>query len=232
MNKRLIISFFAMLVLLSANSKEFIDSVQFRDNPHVVINTEIGKDRAFVQLKKWIASSFDNYRCNVDMEDKESGIISLSWQTSKEDDDFTMLVFKTKAIIEIKDRKYKLSIVEGAVEVYSTLNGSQSSIMGFVKRSYERMKLFHKLSESNFSGAEARYFGEKYHLMLNQCKAELDATQKFKNDKDAKKGKTTKEWNNLNKKFEYVKATGDYYSETTNIILSSIAKALVQNDDF
>ena len=83
-----------------------------------IVTTQLSKSELWINAKKWISSSFNNYKHTVDMEDKESGTIILKINSS--DNVSAYLTYKINATlkIDIRENKYRYSFSNPKIRRY------------------------------------------------------------------------------------------------------------------
>ena len=110
MKKIFLISTLCLASMMMANAQG-----EEKNNSFVheeVVTTDLSKVVLWINLKKWISSSFSSYQHVVDMEDKEAGVIIIKWISSLKYPASTNWSAQYEATyqIDVRDGKYRIKI--------------------------------------------------------------------------------------------------------------------------
>lgn len=105
--KKLILLILTTSITLTVFGQE-IDSINEKQQ---VVETNLSKSLMWINLKKWVSSTFKDYKSVVDFEDKEVGVMTLKWNSPISIDCYSGRMGYINAIVnssltvEVKDNK-------------------------------------------------------------------------------------------------------------------------------
>ncbi len=196
-----------------------------------IVQTQLTKSEMWINAKEWISSSFKDYKHTVDMEDKESGTIILKFAFYGSSSwDFIDYTIKASLKIDVRDNKYRYTFSD------VTYSLEPSEIIKDGNYTYWSSYLL-ETSKSYLEAARAitnkgPIVDSSLQNDVKNYKTVLDNTIKYKNEKDAKKNKFTKEYMKANSFYELAQAIESGYTLMRDYLVSSLKEAMVFEDDF
>jgi len=202
-------------------------------NEFEVVQTQLTKSEMWINAKKWISSSFKDYKHTVDMEDKESGTIIIKFASSSSANGaagvYLDCVINATLKIDIRDQKYRYTFSD------VTYSLEPSHIIRNGDLSSWSVKML-EIAQSYLEVAEviARKSSVDPSLKndIINYKNTLDNTTKYKNEKDKKKDKVTKEYFKAETFYDIAKSIETSYDSMRSYIVSSLKDAMIFKDDF
>ena len=79
-----------------------------------VVSSNIPQSILWINLKKWVSSSFNKYEYVVDVEDKDAGLMIIKWSSGPYHSYsmYTAITFHATFQIDIRDKKYRIKVYE------------------------------------------------------------------------------------------------------------------------
>jgi len=200
-------------------------------NEFEIVQTQLTKSEMWINAKKWISSSFKDYKHTVDMEDKESGTIILkfvfygssSW-------DFIDYTINASLKIDVRDNKYRYTFSDVTYSLEPSEIIKDGNFTYWSSYLLETSKSY--LEAARIITNKGPIVDSSLQNDVKNYKAVLDNTVKYKNEKDAKKNKFTKEYMKANSFYELTQAIESGYTLMRNYLVSSLKEAMVIVDDF
>lgn len=127
MKKLLLISILCILGLVYVKAQEEKNALGFTYEE--VVTSDLPKTTLWINLKKWISSSFSSYQHVVDLEDKEAGVLIIKWKSNLEYPASTNWSAQYEATwqIDVRENKFRIKIYNASVHV--DLNHSKLKTM-------------------------------------------------------------------------------------------------------
>ena len=199
-------------------------------NEYEVVPSQLSKSELWINAKKWISSSFRNYKHTVDMEDKESGTIILKFTSSLDFAGGIYVKYKINATlkIDIRENKYRytFSDVTYSVEPSSFLEGNLS----YLPKDHLEEAEIYLLAAKTLAYRNSVSPSLKNDII--SYKREMENTKKYKNEKDEKKNKVTKEYKKAEAKYEIAQSIESGYNSMRSEVGQSLKEAMEFKDDF
>lgn len=88
-------------------------------NYEEVVQSALPKSTLWVNLKKWVSSTFNTYRYVVDLEDKEAGVMIVKWSTGQYHP-FTRYIAVTYHAtfqIDVREKKYRIKVYDAFANI-------------------------------------------------------------------------------------------------------------------
>ena len=113
--KKVICLFLLLLSQLSINAQ--VDKIQTESKKidylfkyEEVVPSNIPQSVMWLNLKKWVSSSFNKYKYVVDIEDKDAGLMIIKWSAGAYHSFsmYTAITFQATFQIDIRDAKYRI----------------------------------------------------------------------------------------------------------------------------
>lgn len=85
--------------------------LDYSTDTEYIINNSLSKSAMWINLKKWISSTFNSYKCVVDLEDKENGVIIIKWQAGMPEhysSDLLTTIAEGTLQIDVRENKYRI----------------------------------------------------------------------------------------------------------------------------
>ena len=91
-------------------SKESIYLFKYEE----VVPSNIPQSVMWLNLKKWVSSSFNKYEYVVDLEDKETGLMIIKWSAGPYHSFsvYTAITYQATFQIDIRDKKYRIKVYD------------------------------------------------------------------------------------------------------------------------
>lgn len=200
-------------------------------NEFEVVQTQLSKSELWINAKKWISSSFENYKYTVDMEDKDSGTIILKFTSSSDyaGSIYVNYVINATLKIDIRDKKYRYTFSDVQYSIEPSRIVSLGDFSYWPKDQLEEAELY------LLAARTVAYKSSVSPLLIediNKYKQERDNTQKYKNEKDKKKDKVTKEYKKADAKYEIAQSIQSGYNSMRSNLAKSLKDAMEFIDDF
>ena len=79
-----------------------------------VVPSNLSQPILWINLKKWISSSFSKYNYVVDIEDKDAGLMIVKWSAGPYHSFsmYTAITFQATFQIDVRDKKYRIKIYD------------------------------------------------------------------------------------------------------------------------
>lgn len=119
--KKCLLLFCMLFVTLAVNAQTFMEilknnqtsvvSSEYNDEKEFVIPTQLTKNAMWINLKKWVSSTFNSYKHVVDLEDKESGVLIVKWQANMPEQyspDLLTAIAEGTLQIDVRENKYRI----------------------------------------------------------------------------------------------------------------------------
>jgi len=171
-----------------------------------IVPTNLTKSIMWLNLKKWVSSSFDKYNYVVDIEDKDAGLMIVKWSAGQYHpfSIYTAITFQASFQIDIREKKYRIKIYDAFADTepdhIDHLSGATRKYLKMVEDDLKKTKkICQKLN-----------YSEKWSLdghFINVMKTE----------------------ENLNNAMSDV---CDKYKACCEALLDSLKRALIMEDDF
>ena len=117
--KKVICLFLLLLSQLSINAQ--VDKIQTESKEidylfkyEEVVPSNIPQSVMWLNLKKWVSSSFNKYKYVVDIEDKDAGLMIIKWSAGAYHSFsiYTAITFQATFQIDIRDAKYRIKVYD------------------------------------------------------------------------------------------------------------------------
>ena len=94
-----------------------------------VIPVNLSKSVLWINLKKWISSTFSSYKHVVDMEDKDAGIVVVKWNSNLENpySKYWSAQYEATYQIDVRENKYRIKIYNSSARTKPN-NGDMKSL--------------------------------------------------------------------------------------------------------
>lgn len=93
------------------NNNTSVDRSKYNEDKEFVIQTQLTKNAMWINLKKWVSSTFNSYKHVVDLEDKEGGILIIKWQANMPEQyssDLLTAVAEGTLQVDVRDNKFRI----------------------------------------------------------------------------------------------------------------------------
>ena len=169
-----------------------------------VFPSNIPKSVMWLNLKKWVSSSFNKYKYVVDIEDKDAGLMIIKWSAGPYHSFsmYTAITFQATFQIDIRDKKYRIKVYDAFADTepdhLDHLHGATRKYLKMIEEDLKKAKeICKKLNYSEKWALDNHYISvmesekELNHAMslvrydyTDCCKALLDSLKKAMNVED------------------------------------------------
>lgn len=79
-----------------------------------IVPTNLSQSIMWLNLKKWVSSSFNKYNYVVDIEDKDAGLMIVKWSAGQYHSFsiYTAITFQATFQIDVRDKKYRIKVYD------------------------------------------------------------------------------------------------------------------------
>ena len=100
----------AQISIDQAESEESSNLFKYEE----IVPTNLSQSIMWLNLKKWVSSSFDKYNYVVDIEDKDAGLMIVKWSAGQYHSFsiYTAITFQATFQIDIRENKYRLKVYD------------------------------------------------------------------------------------------------------------------------
>lgn len=207
--KKVICLFLLLLSQLSINAQ--VDKIQTESKEidylfkyEEVVPSNIPQSVMWLNLKKWVSSSFNKYKYVVDIEDKDAGLMIIKWSAGvyHSFSIYTAITFQATFQIDIRDAKYRIKVYDAFADTepdhLDHMRGATRKFLKMVEDDLKTTKeICKKLNYSEKWALDNHYISvmesekELNHAMslvrydyTDCCKALLDSLKKAMNVED------------------------------------------------
>jgi hypothetical protein len=207
--KKVICLFLLLLSQLSINAQ--VDKIQTdsKETDYLfkyeeVVPSNIPQSVMWLNLKKWVSSSFNKYKYVVDIEDKDAGLMIIKWSAGAYHSFsmYTAITFQATFQIDIRDKKYRIKVYDAFADTepdhLDHMRGATRKFLKMVEDDLKTTKeICKKLNYSEKWALDNHYISvmesekELNHAMslvrydyTDCCKALLDSLKKAMNVED------------------------------------------------
>jgi hypothetical protein len=226
--KKLILLVLITSITLTVFGQE-IDSINEKQQ---VVETNLSKNLMWINLKKWVSSTFKDYKCVVDFEDKEAGVMKLKWNSPINVNCYSgrmgslTAVVNSSLTVEVKDNKYRFTIPKSSVHIsMGNIDMKQSrSVLLLIAKDLKFVKL---ISENYFNDQLDWMIGKKFDEIISEYKNELNSIQTRNT-----KGEINSDWTDKNDQVNLLNSLKSSYSNSNEIIRLSLEVGMKETNDF
>lgn len=170
-----------------------------------VVTTDLSKVVLWINLKKWISSSFSSYQHVVDMEDKEAGVIIIKWKSSLKYPASTNWSAQYEATyqIDVRDGKYRIKIYNSNARIEPDYENIKQKSMADLIVAERELGLAKDIGDSLCQSQIWPLNDQYIHVMNNKARFTI-----------------------------VMNAVKEGYEEFNNILLDSLKSAMAVKDDF
>ena len=191
----------ACVIVANARDEENINSFVYEE----VVTTDLSKVVLWINLKKWISSSFLSYQHAVDMEDKEAGVIIIKWISSLKYPVSTNWSAQYEATyqIDVRDGKYRIKIYNTNARIEPDYENIKTKSMADVYVAERELGLTKEIGDSLCQSQIWPLNNKFIHVMNNEARFTI-----------------------------VMNAVKEGYEEFNSILLDSLKSAMAVKDDF
>ena len=117
--KKVICLFLLLLSQLQINAQVDNTKTEGKESKYLfkyeeVVPSNIPQPVMWLNLKKWVSSSFNKYKYVVDIEDKDAGLMIIKWSAGPYHSFsmYTAITFQATFQIDIRDKKYRIKVYD------------------------------------------------------------------------------------------------------------------------
>ncbi len=117
--KKLLFVFLLLFSVMPINAQISTKQVESEESFYLfkyeeIVPTNLTKSIMWLNLKKWVSSSFDKYNYVVDIEDKDAGLMIVKWSAGQYHpfSIYTAITFQASFQIDIREKKYRIKIYD------------------------------------------------------------------------------------------------------------------------
>ena len=191
----------ACIIVANAQGEEKNNSFVHEE----VVSTDLSKGVQWINLKKWISSSFSSYQHVVDMEDKEAGVIIIKWISGLKHPVSTNWSAQYEATyqIDVRDGKYRIKIYNTSARIVPDYENIKTKSMADVYVAERELGLTKEIGDSLCQSQIWPLNDQYIHVMNNEARFTI-----------------------------VMSAVKEGYEEFNNILLDSLKSAMAVKDDF
>lgn len=148
MKKLLILSMLCLTCVLTTKAQSDVKKTGF--NSEEIITSDQSKSKLWINLKKWISSSFVSYQHVVDMEDKDAGVLIIKWKSGLEYPASTNWSAQYDATyqIDIRENKYRVKVYNANAHVEPDLTTVSSKSIQELNVAQREIELVQDISNA------------------------------------------------------------------------------------
>lgn len=154
--KKYLLLFSFLFAVLAVNAQSFSDllknnksstssySSKYSDNKEIVVPTQLTKSAMWINLKKWVSSTFKSYKYVVDLEDKESGVLILKWNANIPNATISDCVIATAEgtfQVDVRDNKYRIRKSDEYISVRAANMNAKRMPNAILKTALEELEI-------------------------------------------------------------------------------------------
>lgn len=224
MKTRLIIlmtALFAAMPLAAASEQD--QSVEtIRESP-------LSKDDMWHNLRRWVSLTFDRSDV-IDMEDAGRGTMIVKWACPvKIASEFIDPVVSATYQIDVREGKYRVRCLAPKISFRIV---RPSGFDDYTPLNSADINLITGLAQRFYGGSLDWPVDETYDDILNAYVEYLDATPKYRSDRDREKGKPSDEWKTAEHNWKVLHDAKAGLDSLNASMLESLNKSMTVNDDF
>ena len=132
-----------MLIEQVGNDQKKDEESSYMFNYEEVIPSPINKSIKWLNLKKWVSSSFNKYEYVVDVEDKDTGLMIIKWAAGPYHSFsmYTAITYHGTFQVDIRDDKYRIKIYDAIADTKTdNLNHMYGATRKYIKIIKEDLK--------------------------------------------------------------------------------------------
>lgn len=170
-----------------------------------VVTSDLSKVVLWINLKKWISSSFSSYERVVDMEDKEAGVLIIKWKSSLQYPVTTNWATQYEATyqIDVRDGKYRVKVYNSSARIEPDYNNMKTKSLADLNVAQRELNLAMEIGESLFQSQIWPLDNQYIHVMKNEARFTI-----------------------------VMNAVKEGYEEFNHLLLNSLKTAMAIKDDF
>lgn len=216
-------------ITMSGQSKN--SHIQFIGDYEEIIETGLPKDVMWVNLKKWVSSQFNNSKYAVDLDDKESGVLIIKWNSlfSSPTSPYIKLTASASCQIDVKDQKYRIRISDGTVKIDPNMSGSKDLSTSNLQLSIDDLEFVLNVATTYFNSSASWKIDSTYIHVIDKYKSKLSEIPQYKNEK---KKKINKEWERIDRDLNILNDIKDGYVAINLLLHDSLIDNIKSVDDF
>ncbi len=224
MKTRLIIlmtALFAAMPLAAASEQD--QSVEtIRESP-------LSKDDMWHNLRRWVSLTFDRSDV-IDIEDAGRGTMIVKWACPvKIASEFIDPVVSATYQIDVREGKYRVRCLAPKISFRIV---RPSGFDDYTPLNSADINLITGLAQRFYGGSLDWPVDETYDNILNAYVEYLDATPKYRSDRDREKGKPSDEWKTAEHNWKVLHDAKAGLDSLNASMLESLNKSMTVNDDF
>ena len=194
------LSIYAQVDMIQTESKETDNLFKYEE----VVPSNIPQSVMWLNLKKWVSSSFNNYKYVVDIEDKDAGLMIIKWSAGPYHSFsmYTAITFQATFQIDIREKKYRIKVYDAFADTepdnIDHMYGATRKYLKMIREDLEKTKkICNKLNYSEKWALDNHFISvmenekELNHAMslvcyeyTDCCQALLDSLKKAMNIED------------------------------------------------
>lgn len=110
-----------LLLLCQLPSIAQVDSTQTKSKESAylfkyeeIVTSNLSQQVLWLNLRKWVSSSFNKYKYVVDIEDKDAGLMIVKWSVGQYNSFsmYTAITFQATFQIDVRDKKYRIKVYD------------------------------------------------------------------------------------------------------------------------
>lgn len=196
-----------------------------------IVETGMSKNDMWINLKKWVSSSFNSYEHVVDVEDEKLGIFVIKWKNViyLNSSEYVKLIASSTIKIDVKENKYRYTVSDAQIVIKP--NVGRVSDMGSysLQRAIKDLEFIKHLYTTYYNGNEQIPMDKKFKTIVLYYKEKYESTPIYR---DEKKKKTSEDWLKAYREYEILKEINIVYSKTNQLIISSLNKKMIEKDEW
>lgn len=196
-----------------------------------IVETGMSKNDMWINLKKWVSSSFNSYEHVVDVEDEKLGIFVIKWENViyLNSSEYVKLIASSTIKIDVKENKYRYTVSDAQIVIKPNVGRVSDMSSYSLQRAIKDLEFIKHLYTTYYNGNEQIPMDKKFKTIVLYYKEKYESTPIYR---DEKKKKTSEDWLKAYREYEILKEINIVYSKTNQLIISSLNKKMIEKDEW
>lgn len=192
---------FVCVMIANAQSEENKNSFAYEE----IVTSDLSKEALWINLKKWISSSFSSYQHVVDMEDKEAGVLIIKCKSGlKYPATYNWSAqYEVTYEIDVRDGKYRIKIYNTFVRIEPNYNSMKTKSIADLNVAEREIDLAFEIGKSLYQPKMWPLNNQYIHVMKIKARYTI-----------------------------VMNAVKEGYEEFNNALLNELKSAMALKDDF
>lgn len=219
-----------LFVLLMLLLPTCMFAASFEDKQEV-IETGMTKKDMWINLKKWVSSTFNSYEHVVDLEDEEAGVISVKWKNrvGLNSSKYIKILASSTIKVDVKENKYRYTLSDAQVVIEPNIGRTSEMSYNDLKEGISDLEFIEYFCTEYYNESAKIQMDDRFVNILKEYNEKVESTPKYKNEK---KNKISKEWEKISKEYNILSEINNTYNSVSELIISSLKKNIILKDEW